>query len=63
MEKPASLSAAIFLIMVAGIQVIRILFGIDVIVAGMQIPYWVNAAAACLLMSLAGWLLKERGRK
>jgi ribose/xylose/arabinose/galactoside ABC-type transport system permease subunit len=62
MNRPASLVASIFLSIIALAQLCRLLFGITVVVGGVEIPFWPSAIAAIILASLAGWLGKERSR-
>jgi cadmium resistance protein CadD (predicted permease) len=61
MNRPASLVVAIFLFIIAIAQLCRVVFGVGVIVAGYEIPIWPSAIAAIVLISLAIWLLKEKG--
>lgn len=60
MNRPASLVVGIFLIVLALVQLCRVIFGISVVAAGVEIPLWPSAIAAIVLASLAFWLLKER---
>ena len=60
MNRPASLVTGIFLIVLALAQLCRVIFGISVVAAGVEIPLWPSAIAAIVLASLAFWLLKER---
>ncbi|HCV43489.1 MAG TPA: hypothetical protein DGH68_08380 [Bacteroidetes bacterium] len=60
MNRPASLVAAIFLIIIALAQLCRAIFGISITAAGFEIPVWPSAFAAIFLAALAFWLLKER---
>ena len=60
MKRPASLVGAILLMIVALAQLCRVVFGISVTVAGVDIAIWPSAIAAIVLASLAFWLLKER---
>ncbi len=60
MSRPASLVASILLIVVAALQLCRFLFGISVIIGGVEIPRWPSAIAAIVPASIALWLLKER---
>ena len=60
MYRPASLVTAIFIIVIAGIQLFRAIVQAEVMVAGFQIPVWGSWIAASILALLAYWLLKER---
>ena len=62
MNRPASLVVGVFLIVLATAQLCRVIFGISVVAAGVEIPIWPSAIAAIMLVSLAVWLLKERSR-
>jgi hypothetical protein len=60
MKHPASLTAGIFLILIAIAQLLRFLFQVNIIADGIEIPVWMSAVAALFLGALAGWILKER---
>jgi hypothetical protein len=60
MNRPASLVAGIFLILIALAQLCRVIFKIDISAAGIEIPFWPSAVAFIFLISLAAWLLTER---
>ncbi len=60
MNRPASLVTAIVLMIIALAQLFRVILGIQVIAAGIEIPIWPSAIATLLFASLAFWLLKER---
>jgi hypothetical protein len=60
MKRPASLIAAVILLLMATAQVIRLAFKIKVVAGGMKIPVWPSALASLVLASLALWLLTER---
>jgi hypothetical protein len=60
MNRPASLVASIFLIIIALAQLCRVIFKVSVTAAGFEIPIWPSAFAAVFLAALAFWLLKER---
>ncbi len=60
MNRPASLVAGIFLIVLALVQLCRFLFRISVVAAGVEIPLWPSAIAAIVIGFLAFWVLKER---
>jgi hypothetical protein len=60
MRRPASLITAILLFIIAGAQLTRVFFQIEIVAGGVAIPYWPNIIAALVLTSLAVWLLTER---
>lgn len=60
MKRPASLVAAIVLILISLAQLSRVLFRVSVVAAGTEIPIWPSGIVALFLGSLALWLLKER---
>ena len=60
MNRPASIVVAVFLTIIAIVQLCRVVFGVGVIVAGCEIPMWPSAIAVIVLVSLAIWLLRER---
>lgn len=62
MNRPASLVAAIFFLVLAIFHVFRFILGIEVVAAGVEIPLWPSAVAAVVLVVLSIWILKERGR-
>lgn len=62
MNRPAALVAGIFLIVLAVGQLCRVMFGISIVAAGLEIPLWPSAIAAFVFASLAVWVLKERSR-
>jgi hypothetical protein len=60
MNRPASLVTGIFLILIALVQLCRVIFQVNVVAAGVEIPIWLSAVAFIFLISLALWLLTER---
>jgi hypothetical protein len=60
MNRPASLVAAIFLIIISLAQLCRVIFNVSITAAGIEIPIWPSALATIFLATLAFWLLKER---
>ncbi len=60
MNRPASLVAGVFLIALAVAQLCRVVFGVSLVAAAVEIPMWPSVIAAIVLASLAFWLLKER---
>jgi len=60
MNRPASLITGIFLILIAIAQLCRVILGVNVVAAGVEIPVWPSAIATVVLAALAIWLLKER---
>jgi hypothetical protein len=62
MKRPASLVAAILFLLMAIVQLCRVILGVNVVAAGVEIPVWPSALAVVVLAALAIWLLKERNR-
>jgi CBS-domain-containing membrane protein len=60
MKRPASLVVGILLVLMAIGQLCRIILGVEIVAAGMEIPFWPSALAAAVLICLAIWLFKER---
>jgi|BarGraNGADG00211_3_1021988.scaffolds.fasta_scaffold30717_2 hypothetical protein len=60
MNRPASLVTGIFLILIAIAQLCRVILGVNVVAAGVEIPIWPSAVAFIFLIFLALWLLAER---
>jgi len=60
MKRPASLVIGILLLLMAIAQLSRLFLKINVVAAGVEIPFWPSAVAAIILSVLGIWLLKER---
>jgi hypothetical protein len=60
MKLPASLVIGILLLLMALAQLCRVIFKVNVVAAGVEIPIWPSAVAFIFLISLAFWLLTER---
>jgi hypothetical protein len=60
MKKPASLAVAIFLWLIALVQLLRVIFDIRVTAQGVDIPLWVSGLAFIVLVALGIWLWRER---
>jgi hypothetical protein len=60
MKRPASLVIGILLLLMAIAQLCRVILGVNVVAAGIEIPVWPSAIAAVVLAALAAWLLAER---
>ena len=60
MKRPASLVAAILFLLMAIAQLCRVILGVNVVAAGVEIPIWPSAFAFVFFIFLALWLLKER---
>lgn len=59
MKRPASLVASVLFIFMAIGQLLRFIFGLKVLIAGIEIPIWFSGVAAMILAVLGVWLLKE----
>jgi hypothetical protein len=60
MKKPASLVAAILFWLIAVVQLLRVLFRVEVTAGGVNIPLWVSIFAVIVLGALGIWLWRER---
>ena len=60
MHRPASLVASILFFLMAVGQLCRAIVGIEVTVAGIEVPIWMSSVAFVVLATLAFWILKER---
>lgn len=60
MKRPASLVIGILLLLMAIAQMCRFFLKINVVAAGIEIPFWPSVVAAVVLFALGVWLLKER---
>jgi hypothetical protein len=60
MKRPASLVIGILLLLMALAQLCRVIFKVNVVAAGVEIPIWPSAVAFIFLISLAFLLLTER---
>jgi type IV secretory pathway TrbL component len=60
MKKRASFVAAIFFWLIALVQVLRVLFRVEVTAGGVNIPLWVSILAVIVLGALGIWLWRER---
>ena len=57
--KPISLLAAVILIVIALVHVVRILMRIQATIGGAIVPFWVSGLAAVALGTVAILLLRE----
>jgi lipopolysaccharide export LptBFGC system permease protein LptF len=62
MKRPASLTAAILLWVIALAHLLRLVFGLEVTVDGGVIPLWISILPVLILGALGVWLWVERGR-
>ena len=60
MNKPASLISALFIALVALGHLLRILYNLDLLIAGIPVPMWASGAAMVFCGFLAIWLFRER---
>ena len=56
------LVSGLFLVLLACIQLLRLILGWRVTVAGVEIPLWASAVAALIAASLAIWAFRARAR-
>jgi hypothetical protein len=57
-----ALVSGLFLALLACVQLLRLILGWEVTVAGVEIPRWASAVAALIVGSLAFWAFRVRGR-
>ena len=57
------LVSGLFLVLLACIQLLRLILGWRVTVAGVEIPLWASAVAALIAASLAIWAFRARARE
>jgi len=57
------LVSGLFLILLACVQLLRLILGWPVTVAGLEIPLWASAVAALIAGSLAIWAFRVRARE
>jgi len=58
--KPAARVTAIFLTLVAFAHLIRITFGVSLVVGGHEVPVWTSVLAVLAPLALAFWLWAEQ---
>ena len=57
------LVSGLFLVLLACVQLLRLILGWRVTVAGLEIPLWASAVAALIAGSLAIWAFRVRARE
>ena len=57
------LVSGLFLVLLACVQLLRLILGWRVTVAGVEIPLWASAVAALIAASLAIWAFRARARE
>ena len=57
------LVSGLFLLLLACVQLLRLMLGWRVAVAGMEIPLWASGVAALIAGSLAIWAFRVRARE
>ena len=60
--KPAATVTLLFLCLVAILHVLRIIFGVEIIIGGATLAMWPSGFAAVALGSLALWFWREQRR-
>ena len=58
-----ALVSGLFLVLVACAQLLRLILGWRVTVAGVEIPLWASGVAALITGSLAIWAFRVRARE
>jgi hypothetical protein len=61
--KPAALIATVFLALVAGAHLVRVILQIEVTAAGVAIPMWPSVVACLFTGALATLLWRENRRR
>lgn len=59
MNRPASLTAAIFFFVIAMGHLLRIIFGVQIVINDAVIPVWPSVLGIIFPIALALWVLKE----
>jgi len=57
--KPGSKIVTIFLALIAIVHLIRLVFGVELIVSGTAVPLWMSFVALLVTSALAIWLWRE----
>jgi hypothetical protein len=57
------LVSGLFLVLLACVQLLRLILGWPVTVAGLEIPLWASAVAALIAGSLAVWAFRTYARE
>ena len=57
------LVSGLFLVLLACVQILRLILGWRVTVAGIEIPLWASAVAALIAGSLAIWAFRVRASR
>ena len=55
--------SGLFMVLLACVQLLRLILRWEVTVAGVEIPLWASAVAAVIAGSLAIWAFRVRGRE
>jgi hypothetical protein len=58
--KPAVTITVVFLVLVAFLHLLRLIFGVAITVNDMAIPMWASVLAVIGLGALAGWVWREQ---
>jgi len=58
--KPAVTVAVVFLVVVALVHLLRLIFGVAVTVNDMTVPMWASVVAVVGPGALAGWVWREQ---
>jgi len=60
--KPSIMVTVVFLVLLAGLQLTRLLMGWEVLVNGVQVPVWVSGLAAAIAAGMAIMLWRDATR-
>ena len=58
--KPAVTITVVFLVLVASLHLLRLIFGVAITVNDMAIPMWASVLAVIGSGALAGWVWREQ---
>ena len=58
--KPAVMIAVVFLVLIALVHCLRLIFGVAITVNGTAIPMWASVLAVIGPGALAGWVWREQ---
>lgn len=60
--KPSITVTIVFLVLIAGLQLTRLLMGWEVLVNGVEVPVWVSGLAAAIAAGMAIMLWRDARR-
>jgi membrane protein implicated in regulation of membrane protease activity len=60
--KPVALIVSILLVLIAVAHLVRLVFGMEIVIAGMVVPMWISPIA-CVVMTVLAVLLWRESRR